>query len=137
MLRGIVFCARINISLFKKSTMATKEKAQASHSKQLDATIERVDEHVKKESLTGISVSISSWIDTLSEYKELKGIASDLEKLKDAISEKDGASIVKLMTKLGEDTTKAAEGAEDGESQKIKMLGKTLTTAAKAISKFA
>jgi len=137
MLRGIVFCAGINISSFKKSTMATTEKTQTSHSKQLDATIERVEEHVKKESLTGISVSISSWITTLSEYKELEGIASDLEKLKEAISEKDGASIVKLMTKLGEDTTKAAEGAEDGESQKIKMLGKTLSTAAKAISKFA
>ncbi|MBC7868417.1 MAG: hypothetical protein H7X88_12850 [Gloeobacteraceae cyanobacterium ES-bin-316] len=117
--------------------MATAEKTQTSHSKHLESTIDSIEEHVKKETVTGVSVSISTWIKTLGEYKELKGIASDLEKLKEAISEKDGEAIVKLMTKLGEDTTKAAESAENGESQKIKMLGKALTTAAKAISKIA
>lgn len=117
--------------------MATTEKMQTSHSQHIESSIDMIEEHVKKESLTGVSVSINTWIKTLSEYKELKGIASDLEELKEAISEKNGESIVKLMTKLGEDTTKAAEGAENGESQKIKMLGKALTTAAKAISKIA
>ena len=39
------------------------------------------------------------------------------------------------MTKLGTETTKAAEQAEDGESQKVNVLGKALTTAAKGIGK--
>lgn len=117
--------------------MATTEKMQTSHTQHIESSIETIEEHVKKESLTGVSASINTWIKTLGEYKELKGISSDLEELKEAISEKNGHSIVKLMTKLGEDTTKAAESAEDGESQKIKMLGKALTTAAKAISKIA
>ena len=100
-----------------------------------DTTVEILEEHVKKESTTGISTSISSWIKTLSEHKEFKGIASDLEDLKEAVSKKEGKKIVELMTKLGSDTTKAAEQAEDGQSQKVKALGKALTTAAKGISK--
>ena len=117
--------------------MATTEKMQTSHGKHIESSIDILEEHVKTASLTGVSVAINTWIKTLSEYKELKGISSDLEKLKEAISEKNGETIVKLMTKLGEDTTKAAENAEEGESQKFKMLGKALTTAAKAISKIA
>lgn len=100
-----------------------------------DTTVEMLEEHVKKESITGVSTSISSWIKTLSSHKEFKGIAADLEDLKEAVSKKDGKKIVDLMTKLGSETTKAAEGAEDGQSQKIKTLGKALTTAAKGISK--
>ena len=117
--------------------MATTEKMQTSHSKHIESSIDILEENAKTASLTGVSTSISAWIKTLSEYKELKGISSDLEKLKEAISEKNGETIVKLMTKLGEDTMKAAENAENGEAQKFKMLGKTLTTAAKAISKIA
>lgn len=55
--------------------------------------------------------------------------------LKEAISDKDGPSIVNLMNKLGEETTAAASKGENGESLKIKMLGKALTAGAKAISK--
>ena len=72
-----------------------------------DTTVEILEEHVKKESTTGISTSISSWIKTLSEHKEFKGIASDLEDLKEAVSKKEGKKIVELMTKLGSDTTKS------------------------------
>lgn len=41
------------------------------------------------------------------------------------------------MTSLGEATTKAAEEAEADDAKKIKMLGKCLVAAAKAIGKFA
>ncbi len=101
----------------------------------LDDTVEMLDKHVKDESTTGISTSISSWIKTLSQHKELKNIATDLESLKSAISEKDGKQIVDLMTKLGAATTKAAESAGDGEAEGVKKLGKALTAAAKGISK--
>jgi len=100
-----------------------------------DSTVEILEEHVKKESTTGVTTSISSWIKTLGSHKEFKGIADDLEDLKEALSKKDGKKIVDLMTKLGEETTIAAEKAENGEGQKVKHLGKALTTAAKGISK--
>ncbi len=114
--------------------MAT-ETLPASQLKHIDTTIDALDEHVKKASLTGVSNSISSWIKTLNEHKDLKGIAGDLEKLKGAIAGKDGKMITDLMTKLGTETTKAADMAEEGDAKKIKMLGKALSTAAKAISK--
>ena len=101
----------------------------------LDTTVGILEEHVKSESTTGVSSSISSWIKTLSAHKEFKGIADDLEDLKEAVSKKDGKKIVDLMTKLGADTTKAAEGAEGDEAKRVKLLGKALTTAAKGISK--
>lgn len=105
--------------------------------KHLDSTIELIDEHVKKESTANVSTSINSWIKTLSEYDDLKDIAGDLEKLKEAIAQKDGKQIVNLMTSLGKATTAAAEQAEGDEGKKIKMLGMGLSTAAKAISKIA
>lgn len=110
---------------------------EAQNQKHIDSTIESIEEQVKKESLTGTSNSIGTWMKTLSEHKELKGIAGDLEKLKTAISDKDGKKIVDLMNKLGEETTKAAEQAEGDASKSIKQLGKTLSSAAKAISKIA
>lgn len=114
--------------------MSTTEAQNKTH---IDSTIETIEEHVKKESLTGIPTSIGSWIKTLNEHKELTGIAGNLEKLKEAIAAKDGKKIVTLMTTLGEETTKAAENAEGNQAKSIHQLGKVLSTAAKAISKFA
>ncbi len=105
------------------------------HSKRLETTATSITEHVQKGTTTGISTSITSWIKTLGAHKELEGIAADLEELKTAISEKDGKQIVSIMTKLGAETTKAAENAEEGDAKKIKMLGKSLTAGAKAIGK--
>ncbi len=101
----------------------------------LEDTVELLDKHVKDQSTTGVSNSISSWIKTLGQHKEFKSITADLESLKDAISEKDGKQIVALMTKLGEATTKAAEQAEGGEGEGVKHLGKALSAAAKGLGK--
>lgn len=101
----------------------------------IDSTIESIEQHVEKKSPTGVSTAIGNWIKTLSGNEELKGIASDLEALKEALTEKDGKKIVKLMTSLGEETTKAAESAKGNEAKGVKKLGKALTTAAKTISK--
>ena len=117
--------------------MATVEKKEASLVTHLTATIDMIEKDVEKESLTGAAGAISKWITTLDKYEDLKAISGTLEKLKDAIADKDGKLIVKLMTSAGEETNKAAEMAEGAEAKKIKMLGKCLIAAAKAISKFA
>jgi hypothetical protein len=119
------------------NTKSPNEQKGGQHSMEIDSTIASVEELVKKESVSGASGAITKWIEALSSHKELKGIAGNLEKLKEAISAKNGKKIVELMTTLGEETTKASMHAEGDESQKIKNLGKTLSTAAKAISKFA
>ena len=108
-----------------------------SYATHIDSTIESVEKHVKEESTSNVSTSITSWIKTLSEHEELKDIASELEQLKEAISQKDGKKIVSLLTSLGAATTKAAEESEDKDADKFKLLGKALTGAAKAIKKFA
>jgi hypothetical protein len=115
-----------------KETKNTQNNGQTE--KHVDSTIEAINEHVEKKN-TSVATSIGSWIKTLESHKEFKTIASDLEKLKEALSAKDGKKIVDLMTKLGEETTKAAEEAEGGEGKKIKMLGKAISAGAKAISK--
>jgi hypothetical protein len=115
--------------------MDSKKTKSTDDTKQIDATIKSIEDHVEKGTTTGVSTSINSWIKTLEDYPELKGIGADLEKLKDAISEKSGKKIVDIMTKLGSATTDAAESAEGTEATKIKHLGKALTTAAKAIGK--
>ena len=110
------------------------EKSQSQH---LDSTIESLQKEVDSESTRGAQTSISSWIKTLSEHEELKGIADDLQSLKEALTALDGKKIVSLMTKLGKDTTAAAEKAEGAEGEKVKKLGSLLTSSAKAISKIA
>lgn len=101
----------------------------------IDATIESIDQHVEKKSPSGVSTAINGWIKTLSANDDLKEIASDLEKLKEALSEKDGKKIVELMTSLGEQTTASADGAEGNDAKGVKKLGKALTSAAKTIGK--
>lgn len=113
------------------------EKKTASQSSHIDDTIEVIEKNVENETSTGVAGAISKWITTLENHKELKPIATTLVKLKEAIADKDNKKIVELMTKAGDATIKAAEDAEGDESKKIKMLGKCLVTAAKAISKLA
>ena len=122
---------------FKKYKMATVEKKEASQVTHLSATIDMIEKDVEKESLTGAAGAISKWITTLDKHEDLKAISRTLEKLKEAIADKDGKLIVKLMTSAGEETNKAAEMAEGDEANKIKMLAKCLIAGAKAISKFA
>ena len=117
--------------------MTTADKSQTMDAKHIDTTIESLEKHIKDESTTGVSTSITSWIKILEKHEELKDIAADLGILKEAIVDKNGKKIVDLMTKLGKETTKADEQAEGNESKNIMHLGKALTTAAKAISHFA
>ena len=100
---------------------------------QLETTIEKLDENIKSKTTTGASVSISSWIKKLSDNEDLKPIADDLEKLKAAISAKDGAEIVTLLDKVGKATIDAASNADDDSSKGVAKLGKALVAGAKAV----
>lgn len=116
--------------------MLTTKTESTQHETHIESTIESIEEHVKKESTTGVPAAISSWMKALEGHDQFKAIVKDLEKLKAALADKDGAKIADLMASLGEQTTKAGEGAEGNEGTKIKHLGKVLTTAGKAIAKF-
>ena len=103
---------------------------------QIDSTVKTIEDHVEKKSGTGLSPTINKWIDILEDHKELKTVASNLKKLKEAIDDKDTKKAVTLLETLGEQTTKAASEAEGTEATKIRHLGKALTSASKAIAKF-
>lgn len=101
----------------------------------IDSTIESIEQHIEKKSPSGVTTAINNWIKAIDGNKDLKDIASDLEDLKEALSEKDGKKIVELMTSLGEKTTASAEDAKGDDAKGVKKLGKALTSAAKTISK--
>lgn len=110
---------------------------QTSEVKHIDSTIETLEKSIEKETINGASPAITKWMASLEGHMEFKPILGKLEKLKSALADKDGKKIVELMTSLGEETSKAGENAEGDEGKKVKMLGKALSSAAKAISKFA
>ncbi len=110
-------------------------KSTSDSTSNIDSTIESIEQHLEKKSPSGVTTSINTWIKALSGNKDLKDIASDLEDLKEALTEKDGKKIVELMTSLGEKTTASAESAEGNDAKGVKKLGKALTSAAKTISK--
>lgn len=110
-------------------------KTDSDSSSNIDSTIESIEQHLEKKSPTGVTTAINNWIKTLSGNKDFKEITSDLEDLKEALSEKDGKKIIKLMTSLGEKTTASAENAKGDEAKGVKRLGKSLTMAAKTIGK--
>ncbi len=101
----------------------------------VEKTVDALENSIEKESQTGSTASINSWIKTLSDRPGYKTIANDLEKLKEAIADKDGKKVYTLLEKLGDATVKAAEKAEGKESAAIKKLGKTLLKGSKFIEK--
>lgn len=112
----------------------SETKSEAEH---LEKTIDALENSIEKETATGSSASITSWIKTLNEQTGFKTIAHDLEKLKEAIADKDGKKIYTLLEKLGDETVKAAEKAEGKENASIKKLGKSLLKGAKLVKKLA
>ncbi|MFD1257435.1 hypothetical protein ACFQ3S_11560 [Mucilaginibacter terrae] len=110
----------------------SEEKSEAQH---LEKTIDALENSIENETATGSSTGINSWIKTLSDHTGFKTIVNDLEKLKEAIADKDGKKIYTLLEKLGDETVKAAEKADGKESASIKKLGKTLLKGSKLIEK--
>jgi hypothetical protein len=110
----------------------SNEKSEKEH---LENTIEVLENSIEKESKTGASPKITSWIKTLNGMDGFKTIVSDLEKLQTAIADKDGNKVATLMEKLGEATVAKAEKSDDKDSASIKKLGKGLIKVAKFIGK--
>lgn len=116
--------------------METKEKKmEKNYAIQIDSTVKTIEEHVEKKSATGVTGVISKWIETLEDHKDLKTVASNLSKLKEALESKDFKKVATLLETLGEQTTKAAAEAEGAEATKIKHLGNVLTSTSKALAK--
>ena len=99
----------------------------------LDKTVEGLESSLEKGTMTGASTSVTSWINRLKDEKGFKTISDDLEKLKEAISNKDGKEICVLLDKLGEATVKAAEKVEGKESTAVKKLGNSLISGSKKL----
>lgn len=77
--------------------------------------------------------NIEMWEESLGEMdsKEAKAVVKDLDALKKALSSKtpNGATIGKLMARLGSQTTKLAEDASDASSEKLRAIGEALSSA--------
>jgi ABC-type transporter Mla subunit MlaD len=82
----------------------------------------------------GATRSINSWIDTLkgSADSKLGGVAHELENLKGLLDSPmpDTTQLTQSLNKLGEQTTKAAAGADGATADKLQQLGQMLSSAA-------
>ena len=97
----------------------------------IDSTIEALDGDltaIKPESALDV---ISTWRRSLSHSSkpELKEIADNLGELKDALSAGtlDGKQIGGILKTLGKQTSAAAKDADEGYSEGLTRLGKTLS----------
>ncbi|WP_294244292.1 hypothetical protein [uncultured Chryseobacterium sp.] len=102
----------------------------------IEKTIELVETGIENESKTGASPNINSWIKILKDRRGFAPILHDLEKLKDAMADKDSKKICSLLEKLGNATVEAADKAENTkDSASIKKLGKGLLKISKLAEK--
>lgn len=116
--------------------MNEQKNEQHSELEHVEKTIELVDTAIEKESKTGAAPSITSWIKILKDRRGFAPILHDLEKLKDAMADKDSKKICSLLEKLGNATVEAAEKAENTkDSASIKKLGKGLLKVSKLAGK--
>jgi hypothetical protein len=114
-----------------------QEESKSSGTAQLDATIQAL----QGGNLAGLApqagANIQSWITTLqnSNTGQLSGIASELERLNDALSGSapDTMQVQQSLKTLGEHTTRAAESADPGSQDKVRQLGQALSAAASQI----
>ncbi len=102
----------------------------------VEKTIELVETAIEKESKTGASPNINSWIKILKDRRGFTPILHDLEKLKDAMADNDSKNICSLLEKLGNATVEAAYRAENTkDTASIKKLGKGLLKISKLAEK--
>jgi hypothetical protein len=101
---------------------------------QLDATLQAL----QGGNLAGLApqagANIQGWISTLqgSNNSQLSGIASELERLNDALSGStpNSMQVQQSLKTLGEHTTRAAESADAASQDKLRQLGQALSQAA-------
>lgn len=109
----------------------------ASGTQQLDATIQALQGGDLTTLAPQAGTNIRSWITTLqnSNNGQLSGIASELERLNDALSggTPDNRQLQQSLQTLGEQTSRAAESADPGAQAKLRELGQALSSAASQI----
>jgi hypothetical protein len=109
-----------------------------SQADRLDHTIEALSGDITQ--MDGRTArSVEGWISLLDESgsSALKPIADGLRQLQTELGKDklNGAAIGKLLSRLGEQTTEAANAAEDKDvSSKVKRIGDLLSKAGKSLS---
>lgn len=104
----------------------------------LDATIIALKKGVTSMAVKTAVTNIEGWQKKLDESDKsgLKTLSKELDQLKDLLQEDEpnGKAIGKLMSKIGDQTAKAAEKADEDE-KKIKELGELLVKAGDSLAK--
>lgn len=112
--------------------MPTNASPSADVRQQLDATLGLFDGGVAALSPTAARASIERWLDTLAAHDGLNDVATALGELRAALASKpiDGDAVGRILGRLGERTTDAADAAEDDAvATRLRRLGGLLTRA--------
>jgi hypothetical protein len=112
--------------------MATNTSSSADARQHLDATLGLFDSGVAALSPTAARASIERWLDTLAGHDGLNDIATALGELRSELASTpiNGDAVGRILTRLGERTTEAADGAEDDAvATKLQRLGGLLARA--------
>ncbi len=120
-----------------KVGMSLVKEDDRNHLEELDSLVETLDQDVKKIDSKSSMGDLDRWTDLLhkSDEDDLKAIAKDLKKLKDALKggKAKGSDISEMLIQLGEQTAEASSMANRGFKGAIKTLGKSLTKLGKSI----
>jgi hypothetical protein len=96
-------------------------------------TTKLLDRDLSKVSADQAVKNIDMWEESLNglDSKGGKAVAKDLEALKTALTKDkpSGPAIAKLLTRLGDATTKLADEAPEAQQDKLREIGKALTEA--------
>ncbi|MDX2140621.1 MAG: hypothetical protein SF123_21240 [Chloroflexota bacterium] len=109
-----------------------------SQAERLDNTIEALSGDVTQ--MDGRTArSIEGWISLLDDSgnSSLKPVADNLRKLQTELGKNNlnGGAIGKILSQLGEQTTKSAKSADDNDvAKKIQQIGELLSKAGKSLS---
>ncbi|MEP0547861.1 MAG: hypothetical protein ABJF88_13080 [Rhodothermales bacterium] len=105
---------------------------------QLDATLGVLDGGVAALSPAAARSTIERWLDTLADHDGMNGVATVLGELRAALAAKpiDGGEVGRILERLGEQTTEAADQADDDAvTSKIERLGGLLASAGRALGR--
>ena len=120
-----------------KVGMSLAKEDDRHHLEELDSLVETLDQDVEKINTKSSMGDLDRWSDLLhkSDDDDLKAIAKDLKKLKDALKggKAKGSDISKMLIQLGEQTAEASSMANRGFKGVIQTLGKSLTKLGKSI----
>ena len=120
-----------------KVGMSLAKEDDRNHLEELDSLVETLDQDAEKIDSKSSMGDLDRWTDLLhkSDDDDLKAIAKDLKKLKEALKggKAKGSDLSEMLIQLGEQTTDASSMANRGFKGAIQTLGKSLTKLGKSI----